>query len=186
MKKENATVPIITAVVTLVCLGTASLCAGDSQPTDNNIWKAGKKYTGAKNTSGLKGQIVFQSDRDGNVEVFRINADGKKIVYSSNRNGFEDIWIMDADGSNKKKLTNNDRKEAHGPNFSPDGKAIVFLSDIKGKHGDKMQVWTVGIDGKNLKCLTDREAFHSGVDYSPCGKYIAYKSPWDGYWNIYI
>jgi Tol biopolymer transport system component len=60
------------------------------------------------------------------------------------------------------------------------------MSDIKGKHGGKMQVWTIGVDGKNLKCLTDRDAFHSGVDYSPDGKYIAYKSNWDGYWNIYI
>ena len=34
----------------------------------------------AKHESGLKGQIVFQSDRDGNVEVFRINADGSNPV----------------------------------------------------------------------------------------------------------
>ena len=112
--------------------------------------------------------------------------DGKKIVYSSNRNGVEDIWIMDADGSNKKKLTNNDNSMAHGPTFSPDGKTIVFMSNIHGKHGDNMQVWTIGADGKNLKCLTDRDVPHLGVEFSPCGKYIAYKSPWDGYWNIYI
>ena len=34
----------------------------------------------AEHESGRKGQIVFQSDRDGNVEVFRINADGSNTV----------------------------------------------------------------------------------------------------------
>jgi len=89
---------------------------------------------------------------------------------------------MDADGGNKKQLTKNNPREAHGPNFSPDGKTIVFMSDIQGKHGDKMQVWSIGVDGSNLKCHTDRGAFHSGVDYSPDGKHIAYKSPW----NVYV
>ena len=213
----------------------------------------------AEHESGLKGQIVFQSDRDGNVEVFRINADGsnpvqithtepgsedqpvgnycpayspdgkkivftgerdgnadiyvidadgknrtqltndehrnwyasyspdsKKIIYSSDRNGIEDIWVMDADGGNKKKLTNNDNKTAHGPTFSPDGKTILFMSDIQGKFGEKMQVWTMDVDGNNLKCLTSRDAYHSGVDYSPDGQHIAYKSNWNGYWNVYV
>lgn len=31
-------------------------------------------YWAAEKGGGLKGQILFQSDRDGNVEVFRINA----------------------------------------------------------------------------------------------------------------
>ena len=42
---------------------------------------------------------------------------------------------MDADGGNKKKLTNNDNKTAHGPTFSPDGKTILFMSDIQGSLG---------------------------------------------------
>jgi TolB protein len=151
---------------------------------------------------------VFTGERDGSADVYVIDADGKnrtrltndehrnwypsyspegkKIVYSSNRGGIEDIWIMDADARKKKELTKNDRKEAHGPNFSPDGKTIIFMSDIQGKHGDKMQVWSIGVDGSNLKCHTDRDAFHSGVDYSPEGKHITYKSNWDGHWNVYV
>lgn len=153
-------------------------------------------------------KIVFTSDRDGDSEIFVMDADGKnlkqltnnehkdwyasfspdgkKIAYSSAIDGLEDIWIMDADGGNKTRLTNNDRKVAHGPDFSPDGQTIVFVSDIYGKHGNNAQVWTIGVDGKGLKCLTDRNAFHSGVDFSPCGKYIAYKSNWGGSWNIFV
>ena len=153
-------------------------------------------------------KIVFTGERDGNTDIYVIDADGKnrtqltdaehrnwyasyspdgkEIVYSSDCSGTEDIWIMDANGSNKKKPTNNDNKRAHGPTFSPDGKMILCMSDIQGKFGEKMQVWTIAVDGTNLKGLTSRNAYHSGVDYSPDGRHIAYKSNWDGYWNLYV
>ncbi|MCE2393631.1 PD40 domain-containing protein [Candidatus Poribacteria bacterium] len=153
-------------------------------------------------------KIVFTGERDGNADIYVIDAngrnrtqltndehrnwyasyspDGKYIVCSSDRNGIEDIWIMENDGSNKKKLTSNDNKTAHGPAFSPDGKTILFMSDIQSKFGEKMQIWTMDVNGKNLTCLTSRDAYHSGVDYSPDGRHIAYKSNWDGFWNIYV
>jgi len=35
------------------------------------------------------------------------SADGKKIVFTSNRDGNKEIYVMDADGKNQKNLTNS-------------------------------------------------------------------------------
>ena len=50
--------------------------------------------------------------------------DGKRIAFSSNRDGDYDIWIMDADGSNIVKAADSDRNESY-PRWSPDGTLIL-------------------------------------------------------------
>ena len=78
---------------------------------------------------GLNGKIAFHSDRDGNFEVYAMNADGSsqtdltnnpaldqapawspdgtKIVFSSRRDGNTELYTMAADGSGVVRLTNN-------------------------------------------------------------------------------
>ena len=46
-------------------------------------------------------RITFTSTRDGNYEIYVINADGKKIVFLSNRDGNFEIYVMNADGTNQ-------------------------------------------------------------------------------------
>ena len=50
-----------------------------------------------------------------------------KIAFVSNRDGNDEIYVMDADGSNQTNLTNNPAEEAY-PAWSPDGRKIGFLS----------------------------------------------------------
>ena len=74
-------------------------------------------------------KIVFTSYRDGNSEIYVMNADGseqtnltnnpaidwiprwsldgKKIAFTSNRDGNNEIYIMNPDGSEQKRLTKN-------------------------------------------------------------------------------
>jgi len=54
-----------------------------------------------------------------------------KIVFASNRDGNYEIYVMDADGSNQTRLTNNAVKEEY-PVWSPDGAKIAFVRG--GKH----------------------------------------------------
>jgi len=95
--------------------------------------------------------IVFESRRDGNGEVYRVNAmdgsnlirltenpnldewlswsqDGKKIAYTTGLEGDKDIWIMDADGSNKQILTKDISIGDSFPSWSPDNNKIVFTT----------------------------------------------------------
>ncbi len=93
-------------------------------------------------------QIVFQSDRDGNNEIFVMDANGKnqrrltnsgasdeqstwspsgqKIAFVSKRDGNKEIYVMDADGNNPRRLTNNEASDA-SPAWSPDGKKNCLL-----------------------------------------------------------
>jgi dipeptidyl aminopeptidase/acylaminoacyl peptidase len=59
----------------------------------------------------------------------RWSADGKKIAFTSDKGGSSQIWLTDADGSNASQLTHLST-EASGELYSPDGKNVVFASDV--------------------------------------------------------
>jgi TolB protein len=54
-----------------------------------------------------------------------LSADGKKIVFTSSRDGDLDIYTMNADGTGVKRLTDTVGYDG-GPFFSPDGEWIVY------------------------------------------------------------
>jgi len=54
-----------------------------------------------------------------------LSADGKKIVFTSSRDGDLDIYTMNADGTDVRRLTNTPGYDG-GPFFSPDGQWIVY------------------------------------------------------------
>jgi len=81
-----------------------------------------------------EGRIAFDSDRDGDWEVYAMNPaganlvaltqnqggyesqpawspDGGKIAFESNRTGNFEIYVMDADGANPTNLTQNEAED---------------------------------------------------------------------------
>ena len=77
-----------------------------------------------------------------------ISPDNKWIAVSS-AGQQEDIYIMHSDGSGITKLTNDIFKDRN-PQWSPDGKNLVFYSDRSGKY----EIWQINVDGSNLRQLT--------------------------------
>src|SRR5437588_4855484 len=55
-----------------------------------------------------------------------LHANGK-IAFTSDRDGNREIYVMNADGTNQFRLTNNSVVDDH-PNWSPDGTKIAFVS----------------------------------------------------------
>jgi hypothetical protein len=55
--------------------------------------------------------------------------DGTKIAFSSRRDGDEEIYVMNADGSGVVNLTNSPGSQDRFPSWSPDGQ-IVFQSQV--------------------------------------------------------
>lgn len=129
--------------------------------------------------------------------------DGTKIVFSAlektsdcigdspnpnnQSNGCNfDIFTISADGSQLKNLTNNQGEDSN-PDWSPDGKKIVFNSDRSGNH----EIYSINADGTGLKRLTNNSLVAIDPQWSPDGSWIAYttakrKSTGDPYFEICI
>jgi Tol biopolymer transport system component len=100
--------------------------------------------------------------------------DGKTIAFTSfNRNnGFLcAIYLVDADGSNFRILT-PPRLTAFKPDWSPDGKEIVFSTNSNFSTILDEEVWVIDTDGRRPVRLTDNNKHWNGYfsgrhDFSP-------------------
>jgi len=128
----------------------------------------------------LQGRIAFQSDRDGSLELYVMNADGSavsrltnnpavdvfpawspdgsQIAFSSDRDGFPDIYLINADGTNLRRLTNSPSSDIL-PAWSADGTEIAFVSNRDGN--DEIYLINV-INGQETRLTND-----SSADYFP-------------------
>jgi Tol biopolymer transport system component len=100
------------------------------------------------------------------------SADGTKIVYESNQSGDYRIWVMNADGSGQRRLTNDPGFMDLLPNWSPDGRHIVFsrCTEQPGGTGCDLEVMTAA--GTGVRRLADGHwTWVHGV-YSPDGRQI--------------
>ncbi len=76
--------------------------------------------------------------------------DGKKIAFRSYRDGNFEIYVMNADGSEQKNLTNNPGDD-EGHSWSPDGKKITFMSR---REEEDYEIYIMNVDGSEQKNLT--------------------------------
>ena len=123
------------------------------------------------------------------------SADGKKIVYRAHHptdpqeiaeykellktgllrpRRFE-IFVMDADGSNKRRLTDNGAA-SFAPFFHPDGKRIIFASNLHEPRGRNFDLYLIHVDGTGLERVTYHELFDSFPMFSSNGKKLVWAS----------
>ena len=75
----------------------------------------------------LSGKLRRLTENDGYDAEGAVSPDGSRIVFTSLREGNLDLYLVDADGSHGRRLTDR-RGYNGGPFFSWDGRAIVFRS----------------------------------------------------------
>ncbi|MEE8422722.1 MAG: protein kinase [Dehalococcoidia bacterium] len=112
---------------------------------------------------------------------------GGRLLFNSERDGNLEIYVMNADGSGEiQRLTDNPGKDGD-PSWSPDGSKIVFETD---RHGELFEIYTMNADGSGLQRLTisdTSENQYVNVEpvWSPDGSLIAFTSTRDGNAFIY-
>ena len=175
---------------------------------DNTIYPGGKSLAysrtlGIAPPTPLTGRIAFDSERDGNYDIYVMNADGsnvtrltnhperdwgpawspdgRRIAFYSERGGNWEIYVMNADGSNVTRLTNH-RESDRSPAWSPDGRRIAFHS-FRGGNGE---IYVMNADGSNVTRLTNHPQYDLHPAWSPDGRRIASMSARDGNPEIYV
>jgi TolB protein len=152
---------------------------------------AASRYTRVWAARGSEhGQIVFASSRDGNWEIYVMEADGanprnltnhpandrypawspdgQHIAFASNRQGTIDLHVMDSDGTNSFQVTHGPTGQQQvKPTWSPDNKRLAF--DSNG------QIAVIDLDGSHYRLLTKGgDCSQDFPAWSPDGKKIAY------------
>lgn len=137
-------------------------------------------------------QITTELGYDGGAWF---SPDGSKIVWRASRPKTEEdvtaykellqqglvmptqmeVFVANADGSEAKQITNLGQAN-WAPNFTPDGKHIIFASNHEYKQGFPFNIYMVDIEGKNLKKISRDGGFDAFPMFSPDGKKLIFSS----------
>ncbi len=149
------------------------------------------------------GEIVFEAGLDMRSTVYRIpvdgsaparrveglgdgtgspaiSKDGKRLAYSrSFRNSL--IWRLEIATAKAEPILSSTFRDAF-PQYSPDGKRIVFYSNRSGA----TQIWMAAADGSGASQLTFLNGTTTGSPrWSPDGQQLCFDSNANGQWQIY-
>ncbi len=148
-------------------------------------------------------KIAVMSNRDGNWEIYLLEADGgyprrltddpaadiapawspdgKSIAFVSDRSGHEDLYLMHPDGTGVRPLT-NDRAWDGRPAWSPDGRKIAWTSGREGA----LAVFVMEVETGRTRRLTSLDGECDSPTWSPDGKTVAFVCDRDGFREIYV
>jgi len=148
-------------------------------------------YTMNLDGSDVK-QITHELGYDGGAWF---SPDGQKIVWRASRPKTEEeikeykdlyakgqvmptameVFVAKADGSEVHQVTNLG-KANWAPNFTPDGKHIIFASDYEYPRGFPFNLYIVNLDGTGLEKISHDGGFDAFPMFSPDGKKFIFSS----------
>ena len=197
-RRRAAGLPLAIGILVLVA---AAAAAGAFAYTNSNSTTAADPEPLSDLQIRSLGLIVFSSNRDGNNEIYVMDAtgsrltrltihlasdtspswspDGEKIVFVSDRDGNQDIFVMDSDGSNQINLSNDPDRD-YDPVWSPDSDQVLFTSERE----TGREVFVMNLDGSGQDRLSNNAGRqNSKAAWSPNGEKIAFTS-YQGNLNI--
>ena len=76
--------------------------------------------------------------------------DESRIAFESNRDGNVEVYVINASGGPARNVSNVPLADDHGPTWSPDGQQLVFYSNREGN----WDVFVTTVDGASVTNLT--------------------------------
>ena len=204
--------PIVLASVVrlLGLLGGALLLVGVASTAPSGIGVHSSEANvrnGARATSRVaQARLSFVSRRDGNAEVYVINADGSgqrnltrnakwdqcpawspdggRIAFLRSIGGVSlpSIYVMNSDGSGQRKLTRG-RAPENCPVWSPDGRQLAYHVLMRNGQTD---IFVTNADGSGRRRLTTHPADDHYPRWSPDGHQIAFASERLGLNQVFV
>jgi TolB protein len=86
-----------------------------------------------------------------------------------------ELWVMNADGTNKRQVTRLGAA-SFAPYFFPDGKRIIFASNVNDPRGRNFDLYMLNVDGTGLERVTFEETFDGFPMFSPDGRKLVFAS----------
>ena len=114
----------------------------------------------ASTEAGEASSFTRLTDAAGYDAECSYSPDGSQVLFVSDRDGDPDIYLMNADGSDVRQLTNEPGYDG-GPFFSPDGRWITYRTDRIKK--DELHIHVMRADGSDDQALTDG----TSVEWAP-------------------
>ncbi|HXM39044.1 MAG TPA: protein kinase [Gemmatimonadales bacterium] len=103
------------------------------------------------------------------IEAMRVSRDGRWLLYDSDRRGNADIYRIPVNGGEPEQLT-NDPADEFAPDLSPDGRAVAYHSWRTGTRDIEVKP----LDGGPVERVTATPAQESYPVWSPDGMAIAF------------
>ncbi|HEX4935887.1 MAG TPA: LpqB family beta-propeller domain-containing protein, partial [Gemmatimonadaceae bacterium] len=109
-----------------------------------------------------------------------IAPDGRQIAFISDRQGQNNVWLMNADGSAPRPLLLDRETRFMHPAWAPDGRSVVavrvFPTPGRGWHRQMGELWRIPLDGTApTRLLGARLTQYDAPSFSPDGRYLYYQ-----------
>lgn len=86
-----------------------------------------------------------------------------------------DIFVMDADGSNRRQVTDNGAAN-FAPYMHPDGRRIIFSSNLDDPSGRNFELYMIDVDGTGLERITTSPDFDGFPMFTRDGRTLVFAS----------
>lgn len=154
----------------------------------------------------FRGRIVFQSDLDGDNEIYlltregvrrltdntwsdefpRWSPDGRRIAFTANGTGRYQIFVMNDDGSGLKQVTRSEHN-AIEEGWFPDGRRLAFTEERKKTIGRSYKMFSVDLEtGRTDPLLPEFDNSNALPDFSPDARFLAFTGKRTMGWDAFV
>lgn len=109
------------------------------------------------------------------IEGFNVSPDGRWLVFDSNRNGVQQIFRVRLDGGEPEQLT-NDSSDVFFPVISPDGREIAFHGFRQGRR----QIFVMPAAGGQAVQITNVAGDERAASWAPSGQRLLLQRDFSG------